>query len=97
MKNLVLKGHEILALGFPQGKAIGVVMRVVADRFTVEQKEYAINLLKAILKRPDRFCGHEVFGDIVHYLQKPIPMKRGKVGHLAPPVEPIVLGSPVQA
>jgi tRNA-splicing ligase RtcB len=96
MKHLVLKGHEILALGFPQGKAIGVAIRVVSDRFTIEQREYAINLLRAILKRPHRFADHEVYGDIVLSLNKSTTMKKQKVGQQAPVLEPVRLGSPMQ-
>lgn len=96
MKQLVLKGHEILALGFPQGKAIGVVIRVVSDRFTTEQREYAMNLLRAILKRPHRFENHEVYGDIVQSLNSNTTMKKPKVGQAAPVIEPIRFGNPMQ-
>ncbi|HVD96863.1 MAG TPA: hypothetical protein VNB90_01580 [Cytophagaceae bacterium] len=97
MKALVLNGYEILALGFPQGKVIGTVIRVVSENYTTEQKEYVMNLLRAIIKHPAKFKNHETYGEIVFALQGEVYTTQNKtrVGNIAPQVnENIVYGVP---
>jgi tRNA-splicing ligase RtcB len=95
MKALILNGSEILALGFPQGKVIGTVIRVISENYTAEQKEYVMNLLRAIIKHPDKFKNHETYGEIVFELTGEIHTTKGRVGNIAPQVnENIVYGVP---
>ena len=68
MKTLVLNGEEILRLGFPQGKVIGLIIRLVCENYTEEQKEYVFNFLKGIVKHPQRFKEHKVFGEVASIL-----------------------------
>lgn len=95
MKALVLNGFEILALGFPQGKVIGTVIRIVSENYTAEQKEYVMNLLRAIIKHPDKFKNHETYGEIVFELTGEVINKKERVGNIAPQVnENIEYGVP---
>jgi tRNA-splicing ligase RtcB len=95
MKALVLSGAEILALGFPQGKVIGIVIRVISENYTAEQKEYVMNLLRAIIKHPEKFRNHETYGEIVFELKGEVVAKKERVGNVAPAVnEGIVYGVP---
>lgn len=95
MKALILTGSEILALGFPQGKVIGTVIRVMSENYTAEQKEYVMNLLRAIIKHPEKFKNHETYGEIVFELNGEVFDKRGRLGYRAPEVnEEIVYGAP---
>jgi len=72
MKTLILTGQELLQLGFPQGKVIGVIIRIVAENYTEEQKEYVLNFLKGILKRPERFYENKTFKEVIDIL---LPVK----------------------
>ena len=95
MKALVLNGFEILALGFPQGKVIGTVIRIISENYTSEQKEYVMNLLRAIIKHPDKFKNHETYGEIVFELKGEIISNKERVGNIAPQVnENIAYGTP---
>src|SRR3954463_12295933 len=95
MKALVLNGFEILALGFPQGKVIGTVIRLMSENYTAEQKEYVMNLLRAIIKHPEKFKNHETYGEIVFELKGDVTTKKERVGNIAPQVnEGIVYGVP---
>ena len=95
MKALVLNGTEILALGFPQGKVIGIIIRIVSENYTSEQKEYVMNLLRAIIKHPEKFRNHEFCGEIVFELKGGIVNKKVKAGNIAPAIdEKVVCGKP---
>jgi tRNA-splicing ligase RtcB len=68
MKALVLNGGEIMALGFPAGRVVGTIIRVMSENYTTEQKEYVINLLRVIMRYPEKFKNHETYGEIVFEL-----------------------------
>ncbi len=94
MKALILNGSEILALGFPKGKVIGTVIRIISENYTAEQKEYVMNLLRAIIKHPERFKNHETYGEIVFELTGGEIINK-RAGNIAPQVnEGIVYGVP---
>jgi hypothetical protein len=95
MKALVLSGAEILALGFPRGKVIGITIRVISENYTDAQKEYVMNLLRAIIKHPERFTNHETYGEIVFELNGDTNKKKERTGNIAPAInENIVYGVP---
>src|SRR6478736_1684064 len=95
MKALVLNGAEILALGFPRGKVIGITIRVISENYTDAQKEYVMNLLRAIIKHPTKFKNHETYSEIVFELNTEVNTKKERVGNRAPSEnEGIVYGVP---
>ncbi len=95
MKTLVLNGAEILALGFPQGKVIGTVIRIISENYTAEQKEYVMNLLRAIIKHPLKFKNHEFCGEIIVELKGEAIYKKERMGQIAPVInEGITYGTP---
>jgi tRNA-splicing ligase RtcB len=94
MKTLILTGQEILQLGYPQGKVIGVIIRIVSENYTAEQKEYVLNFLRGILKYPERFSENKVFREVVDILLKQnVEIKRR--GTRAPYIEFIYEGKPL--
>jgi len=94
MKTLLLTGQEILRLGYPQGKIIGVIIRIVSENYTVEQKEYVINFLRGVLKHPEKFEDHIIFGEVTALLiGKDGIRKRGMRASL----EELYIGKPVVA
>jgi hypothetical protein len=96
MKTLVLNGAEILALGFPQGKVIGTVIRIISENYTADQKEYVMNLLRAIIKHPQKFKNHETYGEIIFELRGEASDAKERVGTIAPSInEGIKYGVPM--
>ena len=96
MKTLVLNGAEILALGFPKGKIVGTIIRIIAENYTAEQKEYVMNLLRAIIKHPHKFKNHEFCFEIIAELKGEAIIKKGDVGQIAPHInEGIIYGKPI--
>ncbi|MBX9850531.1 MAG: hypothetical protein K2X86_02100 [Cytophagaceae bacterium] len=92
MKALILTGQELLKIGYPQGKVIGLVIRKISETYTEDQKEYVMNLLRGILKYPKRFLYNETFGDVAHLLLGIAPRKKGERITLA---EETFIGKPV--
>lgn len=68
MKTLLLNGQEILQLGFPQGKVIGMIIQAVAENYTEQQKEFVINFLRGVIKHPAKFRDHKALGDVAMIL-----------------------------
>ena len=96
MRVLVLSGKEILELGFSKGKTIGIIIKIMADLYTMEQKEYIMNLLRAILKNPEKFRNHETFGEIVSSMSVDYGKSQGiRMGYPAPKDEGVICGAPV--
>ncbi|MDW3648740.1 MAG: RtcB family protein [Bacteroidia bacterium] len=64
-------GTEILTLGYPEGKVIGIILKTVAKHFTAEEKDEALALLAEILEAPENYLEDEKFGLIAQELLKP--------------------------
>lgn len=94
MKTLILTGQEILQLGFPQGKVVGAIIRVVSENYTCEQKEYVLNFLKGVTRHPERFLEHKIFGEVVEILLN-IQQDRRKQGRRAPLIDHEYAGRPL--
>ena len=95
MKTLVLSGAEILALGFPKGKVVGTIIRIISDNYTAENKEYVMNLLRTIIKNPYKFKNHEFCGEIIAEMKTEIVDNKERKGEKAPYVnEGIAYGIP---
>jgi GNAT superfamily N-acetyltransferase/DNA-binding transcriptional regulator YhcF (GntR family) len=68
MKGLKLYGKDLIALGFPEGRAIGVAINVMLKHHRKQPKELVLDQLKAILKEPMSFLEHEEFSPIADAL-----------------------------
>lgn len=91
MKTLILNGEEILRLGFPQGRVIGLLIRLVSENYTEEQKEYVLNFLKGVIRHPARFREHIIFGEVTEILMG----ETRKKGQRAPMEKEIISGKPL--
>ncbi|MEL6252818.1 MAG: RtcB family protein [Bacteroidota bacterium] len=66
-----LTGTEILTLGYPEGKVIGIILECVSTYFTEEEKDQALAQLAEILEAPEKFWEDEKFASIAEELTKP--------------------------
>lgn len=64
MAKLKISGKELLKLGYPEGRAIGMAINVVHQHFKKEKKEKVMALLKAVLDNPEDFADDEALGRI---------------------------------
>lgn len=68
MAKLKLRGKDLIAIGFPQNKAISIAMESMQKQYKRETKERALALLKEVLKDPEQFLNDGIFGKIAEAL-----------------------------
>ncbi|MBL6448483.1 RtcB family protein [Fulvivirga sp. 29W222] len=66
-----ITGKELLELGYPQGKVMGVALEVAAQHFGGCGIEETYSVLKSVLLKPDNFVHDEKLSAIAHELLKP--------------------------
>ncbi len=64
MAKLKLRGKDLIKIGFPQGKAIGVAMQQLNRKKLPMTKAEALNLLTQLLANPAEFLDHQLLGPI---------------------------------
>lgn len=64
MAKLKLRGKDLIAIGFPQNKAISIAMESMQKQYKRETKERVLVLLKEVLKDPQQFLNDGIFGKI---------------------------------
>ncbi|MCF8281035.1 MAG: RtcB family protein [Bacteroidales bacterium] len=63
-----ISGKELIKLGYPEGRAIGMAINVVHQHFKKEKKEKVMAMLLAVLENPEGYADDEVLGRIVFEL-----------------------------
>ncbi|MEN1786438.1 MAG: RtcB family protein [Bacteroidota bacterium] len=66
-----IRGNELLKLGVPQGRAISLLLEVLGKYYKREKKNKKIEIVKAVLKQPEKFVNDEVFSVFVKELLSP--------------------------
>lgn len=64
MNKLNIKGEDLKALGFPQGKAIGTAIQVIEQKFRNSTKEEVLAVLSKVIQTPENFLDDEILGGI---------------------------------
>ncbi len=68
MAKIKISGKELIKLGYPEGRAIGMAINVVHQHFKKEKKDKVMAMLLAVLENPESYAGDEVLGRIVFEL-----------------------------
>lgn len=72
MNKLNINGENLKALGYPEGKAIGIAIKTAAGNYAKLAKEDVLALLTKVLQYPENFLDDEVLGAIAQELiEKP--------------------------
>lgn len=71
MAKLKLKGKNVRALGYPQGKAVGVAVDVALKNYRRNTLEEVLEILASVLADPKRFLDHKVLGRVARELVEP--------------------------
>lgn len=71
MAKLKLRGKDLIALGYPQGKVIGLTINLALQAFAREKKEVVLHTLSLVLQEPDSFLEHPTLGRIALELKGP--------------------------
>lgn len=68
-KKLRLRGKDLKALGYPEGRAIGMAINMMSKHYKRTDKETVLEILGKVLKEPDTYAQDEVLGRIVTELK----------------------------
>src|SRR5688500_6894117 len=66
-----VNGNDLLALGYPAGKAIGLALELAADACYALPKEAKLEELRMVLEDAARFSEHPVFASLAGLLFTP--------------------------
>ncbi|MCB0699049.1 MAG: RtcB family protein [Chitinophagales bacterium] len=64
MKQLILKGKELINIGFPETVAIAKAIEVAQNNFTETDKEDVLQTLKAVLDNPESYTENSLYSPI---------------------------------
>ena len=64
MATTKLTGKELRQLGYPEGKVIGIAMKVLEAHFKGKSKKHKLELLQRVLENPAFYQKHESFGAV---------------------------------
>ncbi len=67
-KKLKLRQKDLLAIGYPKGKAIGLAINIAIKHCKKQTKEAVLAQLKAVLDAPEEFQEDPIFGKITEEL-----------------------------
>lgn len=80
MAKMKIRGKDLIKLGYPEGKVIGLAINTLYEHHRRENPEWGLAMLKNVLEHPKNFVEDEVFGRVARELigeQQP----NGKDGH----------------
>jgi tRNA-splicing ligase RtcB len=64
MKRKMLSGKELIKLGYPEGRAVGIAINTVLKFFRRAEKEDVYAMLKAVLVEPKKFVEDSVWSKV---------------------------------
>ncbi len=73
MAKIKISGKELIKIGYPEGRAIGMAINVVHQHFKKEKKEKVLEMLQHVLENPENYASDEVLGRIVGELIPDVP------------------------
>lgn len=68
MAKMKIRGKDLIKLGYPQGKVIGLAINSLYENHRKESKKWALAMLKNILEHPESFVEDEAFGRVARAL-----------------------------
>ncbi|WP_248724444.1 RtcB family protein [Seonamhaeicola sp. ML3] len=85
MAKLKLRGKDLIAIGYPQGKVIGIAVNSMLTNFKRERKDKVLQRLKTVLKNPEKYLNDGVFGKIAEALVQPVKVEAHKLNNTRAP------------
>lgn len=61
MKRKMLSGKDLIKIGYPEGKAVGIAINTVLKYFRRSEKEEIFSMLKAVLADPKKFVDDSIW------------------------------------
>lgn len=79
MAKLKLRGKDLIAIGYPQGKVISIAIDAMLSNYKRDRKDKVLQRLKTVLKNPDKFLGDGIMGKIAEELVQPVEITAQKL------------------
>ena len=70
MANLKLRQKDLLKIGYPKGKVIGIAINKMLENYRRKNKVYVLGILSEVLEEPEQFLEDEILGAIARELTK---------------------------
>jgi tRNA-splicing ligase RtcB (3'-phosphate/5'-hydroxy nucleic acid ligase) len=74
----MLSGKELIKLGYPEGKAIGIAINTVLKYFRKSEKEEIFTMLTNVLRSPKDFINDSIWSKVALEL---VPSEKKSMGH----------------
>lgn len=78
MKRKMLNGKELIKLGYPEGKAIGLAINTVLKYFRRSEKHEIMTMLKAVIANPKEFINDSIWNSVAMAL---VPSEKKSMVH----------------
>jgi tRNA-splicing ligase RtcB (3'-phosphate/5'-hydroxy nucleic acid ligase) len=78
MKRKMLSGKELLKLGYPEGKAIGLAINTVLKYFRRSEKDEIMAMLRDVVSDPKKFANDSIWSTVALAL---VPTERKSMAH----------------
>lgn len=78
MKRKILSGKDLVKLGYPEGRAIGMAINTVLKHFRRSEKEEIYEMLKAVLAAPTDFIEDSIWNRVALEL---VPREKKSLAH----------------
>lgn len=85
MAKLKLRGKDLIAIGYPQGKVISLAIDAMLRNYRRERKDKVLQRLKTVLKNPEKYLGDGIFGKIAEELTSPVEVAAQKLTNTRAP------------
>lgn len=85
MAKLKLRGKDLIALGYPQGKVISIAIDSMLSNYKRERKDKVLQRLKTVLKHPEKYLNDGIMGKIAEELVQPVKIEAKKLNNTRAP------------
>lgn len=85
MAKLKLRGKDLIALGYPQGKVISIAIDSMLSNYKRERKDKVLQRLKTVLKQPEKYLNDGIMGKIAEELVQPVKIEAQKLNNTRAP------------
>lgn len=80
-----IKGNDLKAIGFTQGRALGVALRIISNHYRNEDPSVALNDMAAVLNDPASFLDHSILGKLADALIPKVDLTKKSLSDVGVP------------
>ena len=98
MSTSKLTGKDLKAIGYPEGRLIGIAQRLMEQFYRGKRRQFKLEMLKRVMETPEYFLKHEHLSLLANEIlakseSKKVTLKKGKLPYAIYGVEGIEAGA----